>query len=121
MIILNHKLSIFMMKKDNNGYDLSEINNQAKEQLTKVFGGLTITNAKGLWIDGNKVYVDDSYIFSCNYSRKLNNSQVNVFINVVKDELSKGKQQTVSIMIDDTLYILDSSDLDELKDILSTR
>ena len=30
MIILNHKLSIFMMKKDNNGHDLSEINSQAK-------------------------------------------------------------------------------------------
>ena len=57
------------MKKDNNGHDLSEINSQAKKQLTEVFGGLTITDAKGLWINDNRLYVDESYIFNCNYSR----------------------------------------------------
>ena len=121
MIILNHKLSIFMMKKDNNGNDLGEINSQAEKQLVKVFGGLTITNAKGFWIDDDRLYVDESYIFTCNYNRKLNNNQINAVIKVIKDELTKGKQQAVLVMLDNTLCILDGNDLDEFKHKISTR
>lgn len=121
MIILNHKLSIFMMDKDNDGRDLSDLNTKAKKLLTSAFGGLTITKAEGLWFDDERLYTDESHIFTCNYSGKLYDTQKTAFLNVIKDELSKGRQAAVSIMLDDTLCILDGSDLDELKDILATR
>lgn len=120
MIILDHKLSIYMMKKDNYGRDLSEINNQAKEILTSAFGGLTVTSAEGLWLD-DRLFVDENYIFTCNYSGKLYKGQISAVLEVIKAELSKGRQQAVSIMLDNTMYILEGRDLDDFKKILSKR
>lgn len=121
MIILNNQLKIFMMQKDNDGRDLSDLNAKAKKQLTQAFNGLTITNAEGTWIDGDQLYIDKSYIYSCSYSGKLTATQTSAVIDVIKDELNKGKQQAVSIMLNGTLYILDAGDLDNFKEILSKR
>ena len=109
------------MDKDNDGRDLSALNTKAKKLLTSAFGGLTVTKAEGLWFDDERLYVDESHIFTCNYSGKLYDTQRKAFIDVIKSELSKGRQQAVSIMIDDTMLILDGADLDELRDILATK
>lgn len=118
MIILDKQVRIFMMDKDNKGNDLSALNSKAKKQLTKVFGGLTITKAAGTWIDAGKLYEDSSYIFSCSYSGKLTDEQASAVIEVVKAELNKGKQQAVSIMFYNKLLIVTKEDLKQLEKML---
>ena len=121
MIILDHSVSIFMMKQDNEGHDLTTLNNKAKKLLTQVFGGLTITEATGTWDDGYRLYKDDSCIYTCNYSGKLNTAEVITIMKIIKDELTKGKQEAVSVMFNGTLYILDAGDLDSFKKIIAKR
>lgn len=106
------------MDKDNKGNDLSDLNSQAKKLLTKVFGGLTITKAAGTWIDGGQLYEDSSYIFSCSYSGKLTDDQASAVIEVVKAELSKGKQQAVSIIFSSKLLIVTKEDIKQLEKML---
>lgn len=117
MMILDKKVSVILMKKDNEGRYLSQLNKKAKKILTEAFGGATIVPASGTWVDNGKTYEDKNYIVSCNYANKLTSKQLSAFLTVVKMEFLKGKQFSVSVILGQSLYILDRSDLKQLENI----
>ena len=92
MMILDKKVSVILMKKDNEGRYLSKLNKKAKKILTEAFGGATIVPASGTWVDNGKPYKDKNYIVSCNYANRLTSKQLSAFLTVVKMEFLKGKQ-----------------------------
>ena len=95
------------MKKDNDKKDLSRLNNDIIKNLSSAFGGATVVNGTGYWVDDNTLYKDDNIIVTCNYS-DLSNEMKASFLNAIKLEFEKGKQLAVSVELNGELYILDS-------------
>ena len=119
MLILDKQVSILMMNKDNQKNSLSKLNRQAKEILTKAFGGVTVEKTSGTWIDEGVLYKDESQKISCNYAEKLTLDQMRAFMTVINLEFKKGKQNAVSIFVGSTLYIIEPNDLRTVEHIIA--
>ena len=114
MLKLNNSLSIYLMKKDHDKKDLSKLNNDIINNLSSAFGGATVVDGQGYWVDNDTLYKDDNIIVTCNYSN-LSDEMKNTFLNSIKLEFEKGKQLAVSVEFNGELYILDSvEDIKEL-------
>ena len=107
MLKLNNSLSIYLMKKDNDKKDLSKLNNDIVKNLSSAFGGATVVNGKGYWVDNDTLYKDDNIIVKCNYS-ELSKDMKASFLNAIKLEFEKGKQLAVSVELNGHLYILEN-------------
>ena len=104
------------MDKDNNGRNLQDLNNKAMQVLAGAFGGVTTTPAAGAWVDNGKIYIDQSHIFQCNFT-KLDTEKINSIVDVVKMEFLDGGQFAVSVEIGGALLIVDKRELEnDLKD-----
>ena len=114
MLKLDNLLSIYLMKKDNNKKDLSQLNNDIIKKLSSAFGGATVVDGQGYWVDDDTLYKDDNIIVTCNYS-DLSNEMKNTFLNTIKLEFEKGKQLAVSVELNGELYILDS--IEDIKEL----
>lgn len=115
MLKLNNSLSIYLMKKDNNKKDLSTLNNDIIKKLSSAFGGATVVNGTGYWVDDNTLYKDDNIIAKCNYS-ELSTEMKASFLNAIKLEFEKGKQLAVSVELNGKLYILDN--IEDIKELI---
>lgn len=114
MLKLNNTLSIYLMKKDNNKKDLSKLNNDIIKDLSSAFGGATVVDGQGYWVDNDTLYKDDNIIVKCNYSELSNEMKVS-FLNTIKLEFEKGKQLAVLVELNGQLYILENlSDIEKL-------
>ena len=114
MLKLNNSLSIYLMKKDNDKQDLSKLNNDIIKDLSSAFGGATVVDGQGYWVDNDTLYKDDNIIVKCNYS-ELSNEMKASFLNAIELEFEKGKQLAVSVELNGELYILENlSDIKKL-------
>lgn len=114
MLKLNNSLSIYLMKKDNDKKDLSSLINDIIKNLASAFGGATVVDSQGYWVNNDTLYKDDNVIVTCNYS-KLSNEMKNIFLKAIKLEFEKGKQLAVSVELNGKLYILENlSDIKKL-------
>lgn len=107
MLKLNNSLSIYLMKKDNSGKDLSDLNNDIIKELSSAFGGCTVLNGKGYWVNNDTLYRDDNIIAKCNYS-EWSKDMINAFMNAINKEFKEGKQLAVSVELNKCLYILEN-------------
>ena len=105
MLDLKNSVSIYLMKKDNDKKDLSKLNNDIIKNLSSAFGGATVVDGQGYWVDDDTLYKDDNIIVKCNYS-ELSNEMKASFLNSIKLEFEKGKQLAVSVELNGQLYIL---------------
>lgn len=115
MRILDKNFSILMMKEDNNGNDLSVLNNQILTDLTKAFGGVTIEQTAGTWYENGVLYQDQSYKFSCSYQSKLDDDCKQAIARAIRAEFEQGGQLAVSIELNNNLIILDQEDIENVK------
>ena len=114
MLELKNSVSVYLMKKDNDKKDLSKLNNDIIKNLSSAFGGATVVDGKGYWVDDDTLYKDDNIIVKCNYS-ELSNEMRASFLNAIKLEFEKGKQLAISVELNGQLYILKSlSDIKKL-------
>lgn len=118
MLKLKNSVSIYLMKKNNNGKDLQSLNNTIITALANAFGGCTATDSKGYWVDSETLYHDDNIIARCNYS-EWSDDMKQTFLNSIKLEFEKAGQLAVSVELNNQLYILESvDDIKKLKEIL---
>ncbi|MBO8441069.1 MAG: hypothetical protein IAA89_01265 [Firmicutes bacterium] len=118
MLKLKNSLSIYLMKKDNDKKDLTKLNNDIIKNLSSAFGGATVVDGQGYWVDDNTLYKDDNIIVTCNYS-DLSNEMKNTFLNSIKLEFEKGKQLAVSVELNGEFYILENTkDIEKLNKLL---
>lgn len=121
MLKLNNSLSIYLMKKDNSGKDLSDLNIGIINNLSSAFGGATVVDGQGYWVDNDTLYKDDNIIATCNYS-KLSTEMKDSFLNSIKLEFEKGKQLAVSVELNGALYILESiQDIEKLSKLFKKK
>lgn len=115
MLKLKNSVAIYLMKKDNDKKDLSKLNNDIIKKLSSAFGGCTVVDGQGYWVDNDTLYKDDNIIAKCNYS-ELSDDMKNAFLNSIKDEFEKAQQLAVSVELNGKLYILENiKDIEELK------
>lgn len=118
MLKLNNSLSIYLMKKDNNGKDLTKLNNGIIKELLDAFGGATVVDGQGYWVDNDTLYKDDNIIVKCNYSELSNEMKIN-FLKAIKDEFEKAQQLAVSVELNGELYILENiKDVEKLSKLI---
>ena len=114
MLKLKNSVSVYLMKKDNAKKDLSKLNNDIIKNLSSAFGGATVVDGLGYWVDDDTLYKDDNIIVKCNYS-ELSNEMRASFLNSIKLEFEKGKQLAVSVELNGELYILENTkDIEKL-------
>ena len=114
MLELKNSVSVYLMKKDNDKKDLSKLNNDIIKHLSSAFGGATVVDGQGYWVDNDTLYKDDNIIVKCNYS-ELSKEMKASFLNTIKLEFEKGKQLAVSVELNGQLYILENTkDIEKL-------
>lgn len=114
MLKLKNSVAIYLMKKDNDKKDLSKLNNDIIKKLSSAFGGATVVDGQGYWVDNNTLYKDDNIIVKCNYSELSTEMKIN-FLKAIKLEFKKGKQLAVSVELNEKLYILENTkDIEKL-------
>lgn len=109
MLLLEKNVKLIVMNKDNDGNDLSELNKKIIKLLTSTFGGTTVSKSYGTWEDNNKIYQDPNKVIQCNYHHLDGNMVKNVYKAVLM-ELKQGKQEAVSLLINDKLAIIEPTD-----------
>lgn len=107
MLKLEKNIKIFIpaTTNDGNSYDLQA----EKTAVLDVFGGATVFNTNGLWNDNGTTYSDNIQVMQLNYSGHDSNRVAPVF-EIIKAIFEKGEQLAVSIELNGTLYIIDSTD-----------
>lgn len=109
MLLLEKNVKLIIMNKDNEGNDLSKLNNKIIKLLTSTFGGTTVSESFGTWEDNNKIYQDPNKVIQCNYHHLDGNMIKNVF-KAVQMELQQGNQEAVSLLVNDKLAIIEPTD-----------
>ena len=109
MLLLEKNVKLIVMNKDNDGKDLSELNKKIITLLTKTFGGATVSESFGTWEDREKLYQDPNKVIQCNYHH-LDGSMVKNIYEAIQMELKQGKQEAVSLLLNDKLAIIEPTD-----------
>jgi hypothetical protein len=102
---------IHLMKTDNQGNDLSDLNNSFIKKACQTFGGASVLDGKGLWYDkeGNK-YEDEilRVIIGFNPSSSsdgLSNNR-NIFLNMAQQYKDDALQEAVYIVLDGAISFI---------------
>ena len=108
------KISKFYFMKENNEHvSLESLNQKYIEEFLKAFGGGTLYNATGLWVNPNGEIVKDSDLICELFFDEtdfLNKNGMCVFDYLRKKALSykrDAKQDSVSIVVDGNAFIID--------------
>ena len=109
MLLLEKNVKLIVMNKDNDGNDLSKLNEKIIKLLTNTFGGTTVSESFGTWEDSEKLYQDPNKVIQCNYHHLDNNMIKNVY-KAIQMELKQGKQEAVSFLLNDKLAIIEPTD-----------
>ena len=109
MLLLEKNVKLIIMNQDNDGKDLSNLNKKIVDLLTKSFGGTTVSATYGTWSDESKTYEDPNKTVQCNYHHLSEQNMVDLY-QAVQLELDEGRQEAVSLLVNDKLAIIEKSD-----------
>ena len=109
MLLLEKNVKLIIMNRDNDGKDLSDLNKKIVDLLTKSFGGTTVSATYGTWSDESKTYEDPNKTVQCNYHHLSEQNMVDLF-RAVRLEFDEGRQEAVSLLVNDKLAIIEKSD-----------
>lgn len=116
-MLLKNEFTMQVMKKDNDGVSLASLNDQINLTACLHFGGCTLLDSNGYWVDdSNQLFADDSYrlIVAFNNDGKA----MEHLLDLIKLELVGGNQESVCFTIDGKTSISES--IDEARDDLAT-
>ena len=119
MFKLENKVEIIVPKEDNNGVEIDNLAiRESLENITKICGGCTTTDAKGQWWSDNeqRIMEDNNTNFEWYYDKDMQdvNDQQGILkglSTITRILITEYGQEGISIKINGTLYIIDESDL----------
>jgi hypothetical protein len=109
MLLLEKNVKLIIMNRDNDGKDLSNLNKKIVDLLTKSFGGTTVSSTYGTWSDNKQTYEDPNKTVQCNYHQLTIQNMKDLF-QAVQLEFNEGRQEAVSLLVNDKLAIIEKSD-----------
>lgn len=117
MFKLQNKVEIIIPKEDNNGQEIAD--KRIKEYVNSVTmqaGGCTITEVKGQWWsdDEQRIMEDNNLNLEWYYSQDDAKFMTVELKGIVRRLIEVYNQEAISIKVNGVLYIVDSSDIEEL-------
>lgn len=115
MIRLNNQVSVIVPKTTNDGRSTKKVINKINKMFCLNFGGTSILEVSGYWLDGGRVYHDNNLKIVSN----VENIDVETIAEAASLVLTECEQLAVSVEINGALYIFDTSDsiAEELEEI----
>ena len=115
MIKLNNQIAVIVPKKTNDGRSTKSVINKVNKLFCLSFGGTSILEVSGYWLDGGRVYHDNNLKIVSN----VENIDVETIAEAANLVLTECEQLAVSVEINGALYIFDTSDsiAEELEEI----
>ena len=116
MIQLKNQVSVIVPKKTNDGRSTKSVINKINKLFCLNFGGTSILEVSGYWVDGGRVYHDNNLKIVSN----VENIDVETIAEAANLVLTECEQLAVSVEINGALYIFDTSDsiAEELEEIV---
>ena len=114
-MLLKNTFTMQLMKQDNEGNSLNPLNETIKVKACDAFGGCTLLDSKGYWIDGETLFLDDSYRLIINFNS--DKDTINHLLELIKMELIGGRQEAVCFTVNGSTSI--SYSIDEAQNDLS--
>ena len=115
-MLLKNEFTMQIMKKDNDGVSLKPLNETIKMEASQDFGGCTLLDSKGYWVDDGELFLDDSYRLIINFN--YDQGTVNQLLDLIKMELVGGRQEAVCFTVNGVTSI-SSSIMEAQKDLNS--
>ena len=109
MLLLEKNVKLIIMNQDNDGKDLSKLNQNIISLLTKSFGGTTVSATYGTWQDSTNTYEDPNKTIQCNYHTLTIDNMRDIY-KAIQLEFNEGKQEAVSLLVNDKLAIIEKTD-----------
>lgn len=106
MIKLQNQVSVIVPKKTNDGRSTKQTINKINKLFCLNFGGTSILEVSGYWLDDGKVYHDQNLKIVSN----VENIDVETIAEAASLVLTEAEQLAVSVEINGSLYIFDTSD-----------
>ena len=115
MIKLNNQVSVIVPKKTNDGRSTKSVINKINKLFCLNFGGTSILEVSGYWVNDGKVYHDENLKIVSN----VENIDVETIAEAANLVLTECEQLAVSVEINGALYIFDANDsiAEELEEI----
>ena len=115
MIKLNNQVAVIVPKKTNDGRSTKSVINKINKLFCLNFGGTSILEVSGYWLDGGRVYHDNNLKIVSN----VENIDVETIAEAANLVLTECEQLAVSVEINGSLYIFDANDsiAEELEEI----
>lgn len=115
MIKLQNQVSVIVPKKTNDGRSTRKVINKVNKLFCLNFGGTSISEVSGYWVNDGKVYHDENLKIVSN----VENIDVETIAEAANLVLTECEQLAVSVEINGALYIFDTSDsiAEELEEI----
>ena len=106
MIQLKNQVSVIVPKKTNDGRSTKSVINKVNKLFCLNFGGTSILEVSGYWLDGGRVYHDNNLKIVSN----VENVDVETIAEAASLVLTEAEQLAVSVEINGSLYIFDAND-----------
>ena len=116
MIKLDNQVAVIVPKKTNDGRSTKTVINKVNKLFCLSFGGTSILEVSGYWVNDEKVYHDQNLKIVSN----VENIDVETIAEAASLVLTECEQLAVSVEINGSLYIFDSNDsiAEELESIV---
>lgn len=106
MIQLKNQVSVIVPKKTNDGRSTKSVINKINKLFCLNFGGTSILEVSGYWLDGGRVYHDNNLKIISN----VENIDIETIAEAANLVLTECEQLAVSVEINGALYIFDVND-----------
>ena len=106
MIKLNNQVAVIVPKKTNGGRSTKTVINKVNKLFCLNFGGTSILEVSGYWLDSGRVYHDENLKIVSN----VENIDVETIAEAANLVLTECEQLAVSVEINVSLYIFDAND-----------
>lgn len=106
MIKLKNQVSIIVPKTTNDGRKTNKTINKINKLFCLNFGGTSILEVSGYWVNDEKVYHDENLKIVSN----VENIDVETIAEAANLVLTECEQLAVSVEINGSLYIFDAND-----------
>ena len=116
MIQLKNQVSVIVPKRTNDGRSTKKVINKINKLFCLNFGGTSILEVSGYWLDGGRIYHDNNLKIVSN----VENIDVETIAEAANLVLTEAEQLAVSVEINGALYIFDTSDsiAEELENVV---
>ena len=106
MIKLQNQVAVIVPKKTNDGRSTKTVINKVNKLFCLNFGGTSILEVSGYWLDSGRVYHDENLKIVSN----VENIDVETIAEAANLVLTEAEQLAVSVEINGSLYIFDAND-----------